>query len=157
PAQALPARLAPSGPGNRSGKMVRTVACHMVRWVWLYGSIRFGRRGTGHNVFVSRRLFRQYDDDASGRDLDDGHGGGRERVHQGFAAGRRRDLQNVARAEIVNREDGADGPASRILGAKPDQVGMVELIRLRGGQAFAGHVELGVAELLGGGAVGYAL
>src|SRR5271170_3044576 len=29
-ANALPARLAPSGPGKTSGKMVRTLTCHMV-------------------------------------------------------------------------------------------------------------------------------
>src|SRR5579863_5703506 len=83
--KALPARLAPKGPGNVSGKMVRTLARHM-----------------------SVVLRRQFDDQTSGREIDVGHGQGIEWKELRRFAYRPPHLDQIAGAEIVDGDDGAE-------------------------------------------------
>src|SRR6185312_16723244 len=83
-ASALPARLWPSGPGNMSGKIVRTVARHIVA------------------------LPRQHHYDTPCGDIDLRHGVGREWQHECLTVRRRRNLDDVACTEIMNRGHGSD-------------------------------------------------
>src|SRR5262249_19418867 len=82
---------------------------------------------------------------------------GREGQHHGTAACSWRDPQDNSGAAIMNRDEAADCPACSILGAKPDQVGMVELLRFRERQPFAWHIKVGVAQPLSGRTVSYTL
>ena len=60
----------------------------------------------------------------------------------------RRDLEEVAGAEIVHRDDGAERFAVDAHRREPDQVGVVEFVGLSRRQAVARHVELDVASAL---------
>src|SRR5438105_2656037 len=125
PESALPARLWPSGPGNMSGKMVRTVACHMVC------SIACAKRS------ILEHAFGWIDHDAPARDIDHRHGDAGEWQHHGVAFALLPQLQNIAGTEIVDRHHGAERAAIGRDRCKPDQVGMIEFVRLRCRQAVA--------------------
>ena len=58
----------------------------------------------------------------------DRHGLFRERHEQRLAAARRRDLQNIAAAEIQHVGDAADMRAGRVACRKPDEIGVVEFL-----------------------------
>ena len=95
-ASARPARLTPSGPGNISGKRVRTVARKVI-----VAGLRVVRPRP------RRAARRRIDDDPPAGEVDLRHGGAGERDEQRLAA-RRRDLEEVAGAEILDRDDRAE-------------------------------------------------
>src|SRR6202167_4070735 len=131
-AKALPARLAPKGPGNISGNKVRTLARHIL-------------------TAPSRKL----DDKPAGGEIDLRHGCRVERQQFRFAAGVRPHLDQIAGAEIVHGNDGANTLAGAVDDGEPDEIGVIEFVghvRLR--QPLARHVELCVSEPRGGIAVG---
>src|SRR5690242_13298185 len=136
-ASALPARLCPSGPGNISGKMGRTVACHMVSV--LVACAASVLEHTGGRI----------DHDAAALDVDHRHGRAGEWQHDGLAFAFLSQLENVAGAEIVDCHDRAELAAVRCDRRKPDQVGVIELVRRRCRQALARHEELYIGEALG--------
>src|SRR5262249_13143482 len=110
-------------------------------------SVGRGRRiGWGH-----------VDHDSPGRDLHVWNGGSREGQHHSVAASGWRDLQNSSSAEIINRYHDPDRLPGIILCSKPDQVGIVELLRLWSRQSLTRHIEVGVAQPLSGCTVSYAL
>src|SRR3984957_2456156 len=104
-ANALPARLAPSGPGNISGKMVRTLARH-----------------------ISLTLRRELDDEPSRREIDLRHGGVVERHQFGLVAGVKPQLDQIAGAEIMDRDHGAELPPRAVDDSEPDEIGVIELV-----------------------------
>src|SRR5713101_3281627 len=57
----------------------------------------------------------------------------------------------------MNRDDDPDRPARSILCSKPDQVGIVELFRLRDRQSLTWHIKVGIAQPFSGCTVSYAL
>ena len=63
------------------------------------------------------------------------------------------DLENVARAEILDRNDGAEHGAVRALARQADHIGMIIFALAERRQRRAGHGEQGAAQRLGGGAV----
>src|SRR5580704_13234266 len=131
-AKALPARLAPSGPGNISGNRVRTLARH-----------------------ISTAPGRKLDDKPAGCEIDLRHGCRIERQQFGFAAGVRPHLDQIAGAEIVDGNDGAKALAGAVDDGEPDEVGVIKLVGLRRlRQPLARHVEFCVGEPRGGIAVG---
>src|SRR5258705_4217103 len=127
-ASALPARLVPSGPGNMSGKMVRTVVCHM-----LLATCALLRRS------FFEHAFRRIDDDAPARDVDHRNGRAAERQHYRVAFALRSQLENVTGTKVMDRHHGAEHTAIGCYRPKPDQVGMIELVRLRRWKAAARH------------------
>ena len=54
---------------------------------------------------------------------------GVERHQFGAAAGLRPHFDQIAGAEIVDRDDGAESFAGAVDGRKADQIGMIELVR----------------------------
>jgi hypothetical protein len=106
---------------------------------------------------LRQQPFGHFDHDTPGGNLHARDDGGREGQHHRVAARSRRDLQDISGAEIMNRDDAPDCPACSILGAKPDQVGMVELFWLRERQSFSRHIKVGVAQPFSGCTVGYTL
>src|ERR1700733_8107627 len=131
-AKALPARLAPKGPGNISGNKVRTLARHIL-------------------AVPGRKL----DDKPAGCEIDLRHGCRIERQQFRFATGVRPHLDQIAGAEIVDGNDGAKTLAGAVDDGEPDEIGVIEfvgLVRLR--QPLARHVKFYVGEPLGGTAVG---
>src|ERR1700733_1977182 len=131
-AKALPARLAPSGPGNISGKIVSTLARH-----------------------ISIALYRRHDDDLACGNVDRRHVGLVERQQFRFVAGFRVHFDQIAGAEIVDGDDGAEFLPGAVDDGQPDEIGMIEFVRLfRRRQPFARHVELGVLQELGGITIG---
>ena len=71
-------------------------------------------------------------DDPSAGDIDLRHRGVGERQHHGRAALRRLDLDQVAGAEIMDRDHGAERTAVRVDRRKADQVGVIELVAASG-------------------------
>ena len=95
-ARALPARLAPNGPGNMSGKMVRTLARHMV------SASRPPPRGRGF-------FFGPRDHDPPAAMIDDRHVSPRRTaVIARLPSVIRPHLDQIAGAEIVDGDDGAE-------------------------------------------------
>src|SRR5215208_1016900 len=94
-ASALPARLAPSGPGNSSAKIVSTLARHMAISILLGG-----RR-------VTKKKRRRMDHNAAARHVDHRNHRLGERQHESRAAKRRLHLNEIAGTEIVNRRNRA--------------------------------------------------
>src|SRR6201999_3792170 len=95
-ASALPDRLTPSGPGNISGNSVRMVARQVIE-TWSCESRRF----------VALDFRGQFDHHAAASDVDGRHNSVGERQQHG-GAGRRHDLDDVAGAEIMDRDELAE-------------------------------------------------
>src|SRR5712675_702665 len=178
-ASALPARLTPSGPGNISGNSVSTVArqviletiTELIRASYagltrisihlrqIFAKAMDDRIKSGHDdncaaapsvsiVLVTRDLVRQFDHHTSVRAIDQRHHGIGERQQHGRAL-RWRDLDDVAGAKIVDRDDAAERFIRRRYGGEPDQVGVIELILVGGRQFFTRDVKLKPVEALG--------
>src|SRR5579863_7653620 len=133
-ASALPARLKPKGPGNMSGKIVSTLARHMLL-----------------------APYRGFDNQTPRREIDVKHSHGIERKELCRRVFRRLHLDQVACAEIMHGDHGAELPAGAIDNGKTDQIGMIILVglfRLR--QPFARHIEFCIGEAFGGAAIGNA-
>src|SRR5580658_6879676 len=123
-ASALPARLAPKGPGKTSGKMVNTLARH---------------------ILPSRR-----NHNPPGGNIDDRHVRLVERDQFGLSTSVGLHLDQITGAKIMDGDHGAETFARWIKHREANQVGVIKLIgllRLR--QAFARHVELDLAQLFG--------
>src|SRR6185437_8595647 len=143
---ALPARLKPSGPGNISGKMLRTNARHISAAPLLRARLRvvvlFGRsRGQKRNGLLAEHQL-------AARDVDAGHVGIVERQQLGLVAGIEFQLDEIAGAEIVDRHHAAQSLAAAIDNRQSDQIRVIKLFRiveLR--QALARHVKLFIGEL----------
>src|ERR1700726_1050879 len=71
-----------------------------------------------------------------------------ERQQQRCAAGRR-DFDDIAGAEIMDRDDAAERFVGRVDRSEPDQVGVVIFILVGGRQFFARDVEFDAVEALG--------
>src|ERR1700760_486047 len=99
---ALPSSDPPSGPGNMSGKSVRTVADQLLDMV---------------SVFI---VFGDGDYYAPARDIDGGHGFAGEGEQHAVAIGPR-DFHHVAGAVIVDGGHLAQHPAFAVLGFQADQ------------------------------------
>ena len=113
-----------------------------------------GFRAAARHFFVR---FRQIDDQTSRRDIDLRHRHRIERHQLGIAAGARPHFEQIAGAEIVDRDHGAELFAGAIDGGKPDQIGVIKFVRfIRLRQPLARHVEPDIGQLLGGVAVGNA-
>ena len=104
----MPARLTPSGPGNISGNSVRTVARQVI-------GISTQIRIAG---FVAFDFLRQFDHHAAAREIDRRHDCIGERQQHGRAL-RRRDLDDVASAEIMDRDDAAERLVAAVTAASP--------------------------------------
>src|SRR5258706_10682318 len=165
-ASALPARLTPSGPGNISGNRVRTVARQVIRKVTellrpsYAGSTRvsiiFAKRWiagsspamtTGVRI-LALDLIRQFDHHTPAPKIDPGHHGMGERQQHGRAI-RRCDLDDIAGAEIVDRDNAAKRLARGIHRGEPDQVGVVIFILADVRQFFARDIEFDAIETFG--------
>src|SRR4051812_517578 len=140
-ASALPARLAPSGPGNSSGKIVSTLARHMAISILLGGGV------------VAERAGQRIDHNPSARDVHHRNHGLGERQHESRAAKRRLHLDEIAGAEIVDRDNGTERRAARVRNRQPHEVGMIKFIRLRWREPVARDIEVEVAQSLGRGAI----
>src|SRR5215213_2761903 len=108
-ASALPSSEMPSGPGNISGKSVRTVAFQLLDMVIVF------------------HVFRYRDLDAATGDVDQRHRLFGESQHDAVAI-RPRDLNHVAGAEIVDGGDPAHQPRLAVKGFQPQQVGVIEFL-----------------------------
>src|SRR5271163_747847 len=97
-AKALPARLPPSGPGNMSGKMVRTLARH-----------------------ISTAPRQRIDDNHSRSEIDARHIGFVERHQLRLVAVVGPHLDQIAGAEIMHRDDGTELLAGAVDHGKPDE------------------------------------
>src|SRR5580693_295953 len=129
--RALPARLKPNGPGNISGKMESTEARHIL-------------------LFLSREG-RRLNHDPPSRDIDTWNITFIERDQFGLAAGRKPHLDQIASAEIMHGENGAERFAGLVDDRKPDQIGVIELVCLgKRGQALARHIKFQVRQFLRG-------
>src|SRR5579871_4998450 len=102
-ASALPARLAPSGPGNMSGKSVRTLARHIL-------------------AVARRRL----DHQPSGGEIDHRHRRLVERQHLAGVAVCRPHLDQIAGAEIMDGDHRTELVAGAIEHCEADQVGVIK-------------------------------
>ena len=137
-ASALPARLTPSGPGNISGNSVRTVARQVIP--------ETHHVSVGDVVAVD--FLRQFDHHAAAGEIDRRHHRIGERQQHGRAL-RRRDLDDVAGAEIMDRDDAAERLVRGIDRGKPDQIGVVIFVLVGRGQFFARDIELDAVEPFG--------
>src|SRR5579859_4070416 len=149
---ALPARLTPSGPGNMSGKMLRTEARHIS--AALLAGKRFCPVVLFRRTSGQKRACLRIEHEFAAWHIDARHVRIVERQQFGLVAGVEPHYQKIAGAEIVDRHDAAELLAVAIDDRKPDQVGVIKFFRigeLR--QALARHIELGVGELRGGIAV----
>src|SRR5579863_5144970 len=158
-ASALPARLAPNGPGNMSGKIVSTLARHILPSPLVGEGSRFLIGCTPHPTRLRLATLshkgRGIDHDPSHREIDCRHVDDVERYQFSFAAGVGPHLDEIAGAEIVHGDDAAERPAGAIDDAKPDQVGVIELVRrIRLRQPLARHIEFCIGKPLRGIAVG---
>ena len=109
-ASALPARLTPSGPGNISGKMVSTLARHMAH----RGSVS-GSPGGDDSCSKHRGI----DHDPPRRRYRPRHRRFGERQHHRRIALCRLHLDQIAGAEIVDRDDAAERVPSASTAASP--------------------------------------
>ena len=91
---------------------------------------------------------RQFDHDAAAGEIDRRHHRVGERQQQRRTL-RRRDLNDVAGAEIMDREHAAERIAIRGDGGEPDQIGVVIFVVIGRGQFFARDVEFDAVEALG--------
>jgi len=98
--------------------------------------------------FVAFDFLRQLDDDAATREIDRWHHGIGERQQHGRALGRR-DLDDIAGAEIMDGDDAAERLIGGAHGREPDQIGVVIFVVIGIRQSFARHVELNAVELFG--------
>src|SRR5690554_6805609 len=132
---ALPASDTPSGPGNISGKSVRTLADHASVIVLL-------------RLAVPERAGRRIDHDPPARNVDLGDILVREAHQHRLAAFGGRDLEEVARPEILDPGDAAIIPAIQPHRTEADEVGIVPalLITTRPGQTLARHIKLRASE-----------
>src|SRR5581483_4368527 len=127
-ASALPARLKPSGPGNISGKMLRTEARHISAAPLVRARLRvvvFFRRMRGQNrngEFVEHEL--------AARDIDVRHIRIVERQQLGLVAGIEFQLDEIAGAEIVDRHHAAQSLAAAIDNRQSDQIRVIKLFRI---------------------------
>src|ERR1700733_4398575 len=117
--RALPTSDAPSGPGNISGKSVSTVTRQDIAPVPPWCSFLYCRSlSSFHAPLVFRRVvLLNGNDDARGSNIDDGHGLAREGEKDISAIGLF-DLDDIARAEIVDGLDGAERAAFRVFDAQ---------------------------------------
>ena len=102
---------------------------------------------------ISLNLGRRHKHDAPGCDVDLGSNRCGERQQQRLAA-RGRDLQEIAGAEIVDRDDGAERIAVAVLRREADQVGVIVFVRRGRRQTVARDEEIEIAKPLGAVAVG---
>src|SRR5471032_2473057 len=133
---ALPKSETPSGPGNISGNRVKTVADQLLDMI---GAVIV----LGHG-----------NDKKTSGDIDHRHClPGEGQMHAVDIGARQFD--HVAGAEIVQGQDLAQHPPLTVARFQPDQVGMVEFVRLRRRQGFAAHEQFGALQRLGRIAVPY--
>ena len=97
---------------------------------------------------VAFYLRRQFDHDTAARDVDGWYNGVGEGQQQGGAI-RRRDLDDVAGAEIVHGDHAAERIAGCGDGGKPDQVGVVVFVCVRRREFLPRDIELDAVEALG--------
>src|SRR3954468_7348854 len=122
-----------------------------MRWLWVsaFTGTTSGRCGGSFALFtviiivafVALDLRGQLDDDAAALDVDGRHHGVGERQQQ-RAAGRRRDLDDVAGAEVMHGDDASERFTCSGFRSEPDQVRMVVLVFIGGGQLVARNVKL---------------
>src|SRR5437016_3757830 len=98
-------------------------------WVPAFAGTTRGESFAFVNRIVAVDLFRQFDHHASGRHVDGRNHGVGERQHDG-GAGRRRDLDDVAGAKIMDRNHLAKRFARRGHRGEADQIGVVIFVLL---------------------------
>src|ERR1700722_13469403 len=134
-ASPLPSIETPKGPGNISGKSVRTVADQLL------------------NVVAAFIVFWYRDDHAAAGDVDHRHSLAGEGQEHTVAIGAG-NLHHVAGAVIVDGGHLPQHTAFTVLRFQADQVGMIKFLFARRRQLAARDEKLGALERLGGIAVG---
>ena len=105
--------------------------------------------GSLSSMTDTRAAPRADEGEAAALDIDLRHDIAREGNEHGRAAARGLHLDQIAGAEILDGDDGADGLALPIDRGEPDQLGVVPLLLFALGQAIARDIELGAVKRLG--------